>query len=46
MLDFYLSVNNSEEVVHIPVTPSFFFCDKIHSRQKHLNQPDMAGLKL
>ena len=28
MLDFYLSVNNSEEVVHIPVTPSIFFCDK------------------
>ena len=24
MLDFYLSVNNSEEVVHIPVTPSSF----------------------
>ena len=24
MLDFYLSVNNSEEVVHIPVTPPSF----------------------
>lgn len=24
MLDFYLSINNSEEVIHIPVTPSEF----------------------
>lgn len=24
MLDFYLSINNSEEVLHIPVTPSSF----------------------
>ena len=24
MLDFYLSKNNSEEVIHIPVTPSEF----------------------